>query len=126
MRLKHSQVETTRNTRWLKNGKKCELCGQPVSQTAVVLDHCHKHGWVRGSICRGCNSLLGKVENNAPRYGVRNLTAFLFGAATYLQRNSVFHSGLYHPLHKTEDEKRLARNAKARTVRAKKKAVPSK
>lgn len=126
MRLKHSQVKDVRDQRWLKAGKKCELCGLPLAQADAVLDHCHKHGWVRGSIHRGCNSLLGKLENNAGRYGVKNLIAFAFGAATYLQRNSVFHSGLFHPLHKTEDEKRLARNAKARTTRAvKKKAVSS-
>jgi len=83
-----------------------------------VLDHCHTTGAVRGTLHRGCNALLGKVENNASRFGVKSLPAFLNGAASYLQRHMTNITGLIHPTHKTEDEKRLARNAKARKVRA--------
>lgn len=118
MKLTHSQVKPTRDSRWLANGRKCELCQLSAAQDKVVLDHCHERGWVRGSICRGCNSLLGKVENNYKRYGVQNLSAFLHGAAAYLQRNSTHHTGLIHPLHLTPDEKRLKVNAKARAKRA--------
>lgn len=71
----------------------------------------------------GCNALLGKVENNAPRFGVRNLAAFGAGLANYLHRHLTNVTGLLHPTHKTEDEKRLARNAKARVARASKKVT---
>ncbi len=83
-----------------------------------VLDHCHKTGAVRGTLHRSCNSLLGKVENNVARFGVKNLPAFLHGCAGYLQRHSTNITGMIHPTHKTDEEKRLARNAKARKVRA--------
>jgi hypothetical protein len=73
---------------------------------------------VRGTLHRSCNSLLGKVENNAARFGIKSLPAFLHGCAGYLQRHATNITGLIHPTHKTDDEKRLARNKKAVKVRA--------
>jgi hypothetical protein len=86
-----------------------------------VLDHNHSTGAVRAALHRGCNALLGKVENNAARYGVASVPAFGAGLGPYLQRHQINTTGMLHPTYKTEDEKRLARNAKARTARAKKK-----
>lgn len=31
---------------------RCALCAQP----AVVWDHCHEHGYIRGPLCRACNT----------------------------------------------------------------------
>lgn len=89
-----------------------------------MLDHCHTSGAVRGTLHRSCNALLGKVENNHARFGVSklNLPAFLHGAASYLQKHKTNITGLIHPTHKTEDEKRLLRNKRAKIARAKKKA----
>jgi len=85
-----------------------------------VLDHDHATGAVRGTLHRSCNALLGKVENNHARFGVSvdSLPAFLHGAAAYLQRHKTNITGLLHPTHKTDDEKRIARNKKAVTRRA--------
>lgn len=89
-----------------------------------MLDHCHTTGAVRGTLHRSCNALLGKVENNHARFGVSsvNLPAFLHGAASYLQRHKTNITGMIHPTHKTEDEKRLARNKAAVKRRAAKKS----
>lgn len=76
---------------------------------------------MRGVLHRGCNALLGKVENNHRRYGVHSLGAFCAGVASYLSTHLTNITGLLHPTHKSEDEKRLARNAKARKARATKK-----
>lgn len=62
--------------------------------------------------------MLGKVENNAPRFGVYDLAAFGHGLAQYLQKHATNITGMTHPTHKTEDEKRVARNTKARKTRA--------
>lgn len=105
-----------------QNGK-CALCLLPCTPKDARLDHDHKTGAVRGVLHNGCNALLGKVENNAPRFGVRNLAAFGAGVARYLQAHITNVTGLLHPLHKTPDEKRLARNKKARDTRAANKAV---
>jgi hypothetical protein len=92
------------------------LCKLPLLKP--VLDHDHGTGAVRGVLHNGCNAVLGKIENSYKRYGVRDLAAFLYGAAPYLQAHASNRTGLLHPTHKTEDEKREKRNAKARATRA--------
>lgn len=79
---------------------------------------------MRGTLHRSCNALLGKLENNHARFGVSwdNLPAFLHGAAGYLQKHKTNITGLVHPTHKTEDEKRIKRNADAVKRRATAKA----
>jgi len=76
---------------------------------------------VRAVLHRGCNSLLGKLENNAARYGVRDIGVFTSGVAQYLRNHMVNITGLLHPSHKSPDEKRELRNKRARVSRAKKK-----
>lgn len=102
---------------------KCALCLLPCTEKDARLDHDHSTGAIRGVLHNGCNALLGKVENNAPRFGVRNLAAFGAGLTRYLQSHLTNVTGLLHPLHKTDDEKRELRNKRARVARAKKKAA---
>lgn len=122
-KLKASEVKAIREQKLREQGGRCALCQLPCTVAEAVLDHDHATGAVRGTLHRGCNSLLGKVENNAPRFGVgqSRLAAFCHGTAGYLQRHTTNITGLIHPTHKTDEEKRLARNAKARRARAKKK-----
>lgn len=116
-RLKTTQVAATREALRAAQAGHCAICQQKLSAEEAVLDHDHATGAVRGTLHRGCNALLGKVENNYRRYGVRNLAAFLAGVAQYLQRHETNQTGLLHPSHKTDEEKRLARNAAARKRR---------
>ena len=94
------------------------MCGLPGVAKDPVLDHCHRTGAIRGTLHRSCNSLLGKVENNVARFGVKDLAAFLHGTARYLQIHKTNITGMTHPTHKTDEEKRLARNKQARVKRA--------
>lgn len=87
-----------------------------------VLDHDHGTGAVRATLHRGCNALLGKIENNHKRYGVTNLAAFTNGVAAYLQYHMTNQTGWLHPTHKSPEEKRIKANARARVNRAAKKA----
>lgn len=119
-----TRIKTTEiaNVRWellQKQGMTCGLCKLTCTTLDAVLDHDHSTGAVRASLHRTCNALLGKVENNYKRYGVKNLGAFCAGLAGYLQTHRVNQTGLYHPTHKTEDEKREKRNKTARLRRAK-------
>jgi len=109
----------------VSQGGKCALCGLPGVIKDPVLDHSHTTGAVRGTLHRSCNALLGKLENNHARFGVAEdrLPAFLHGAAAYLQKHKTNITGLIHPTHKTEEEKRIARNTKARKAKAIKKKV---
>lgn len=118
-KLKHSEIAAVRADLYAQQGGRCALCGGLFTESDyAVLDHDHHTGAVRGALHRSCNALLGKVENNAARYGVRQLSAFGQGLGPYLQAHVVNRTGLIHPLHKTEDEKRLARNKAARKRRA--------
>lgn len=119
-RLKTTEVATARRTLLVEQGNICDLCRLPCSETQAVLDHNHSTGAVRATLHRGCNALLGKVENNAARYGVPNVSAFGTGLGPYLQRHLTNKHGLLHPTFKTDDEKRLLRNKRARVARAKK------
>lgn len=123
-RLKTTEVAEVRLAISKKQGGLCALCQQPLGKTAPldpVLDHDHNTGAVRGVLHRGCNSLLGKLENNAGRYGVRNLLAFGTGSSQYLRIHITNITDLLHPSFKTEDEKRLLKNRRARVARKAKK-----
>ena len=120
-RLKHEEVKVVRDQLHEQQGRRCAVCSLPVAPVDAVLDHHHGTGAVRGVLHRGCNSLLGKVENNAGRYGVRDVAAFTSGIAGYLRRHMINVTGLLHPTHKSPDEKRELRNKRARVSRAKKK-----
>lgn len=124
-RLTAGRLKVIRATLAVGQGNRCALCQGAFGASPPfdpVLDHNHKTGAVRGVLHRGCNSLLGHIENNSPRYGVnQNLFAFAHGVAPYLQKHMVNVTGFLHPTYKTEDEKRLLRNKRARLSRAKKK-----
>jgi hypothetical protein len=116
-RLKTTEIATTRAALITQQGGRCGLCKLTIVGTGV-LDHDHTTGAVRAGLHSGCNSLLGKVENNHKRYGVPNLAAFASGVADYLSRHAQNQTGLLHPTHKTDDEKRIRRNTLARKARA--------
>lgn len=103
----------------------CEISFDTIPIRNVCLDHDHIHGHVRAAICRNCNGIEGKIHNLARR-GARGR-----GSIDFLSRIIdywVTHAepgdeAVYHPTHKTEDEKRLERNKKARLQRARAKAL---
>lgn len=107
-----------------------EQCGRcAVCQTALdngyhtVLDHDHQGGFVRGVLCRTCNTAEGKIMSRAVRYlgGRENALRNLRQLVLYLEnaeRDPWRHSQRYHPAHKTQAEKRAAYNAKRRAKRA--------
>lgn len=96
------------------------LKSTPLSE--VCLDHCHVTGNVREALCRNCNGIEGKIFNLARR-AKRDRTPleFLMSLVEYWDKHLNNPSALLHPTHKTADEKRIARNAKARKARAAKK-----
>lgn len=123
MRITNARVAIVRAELLLKQGGRCALCQLPCSAKEAVLDHHHGTGAVRAVLHRGCNSLLGKLENNAARYGVRDIGTFANGVAGYLRTHITNITGLIHPTHKSEEEKRLLRNKRARVTRAKNKGT---
>jgi len=53
------------------------------------LDHNHKTGHIRAVLCRGCNSMEGKVQRSFVRVGLKNqgvdYEQFLIGLAKYIK-----------------------------------------
>ena len=99
------------------------LCQEPVSAAAKkkpCLDHDHTTGYIRDVLCLNCNGVEGKIFNLARRAKAKKTPIeWLHRLVKYYARHETpQHGGLFHPTHKTPEEKRLARNAKARKRRA--------
>ena len=66
-RLKHKYgitLEDYREMRDQQNGC-CAICNQDCkSGKRLAVDHCHDTGVVRGLLCFGCNSAIGKLGDN--------------------------------------------------------------
>ncbi len=57
---------------WITQAGSCGVCGNPLADwqkprsIAIVLDHDHATGLVRGILCQSCNSRLGKAFTHMP------------------------------------------------------------
>jgi len=107
MKLKYSEVKTHREQQLIKQNNCCALCGDVVVDDAV-LDHCHKTGRLRKVLHRGCNSMLGKIENNMPRskMTMNRLEVFAGRLIEYIKTQ---HTDIIHPTYKTKEERKMGR-----------------
>lgn len=110
MKLKYREVAEYRHRQLQDQDYTCALCGDLIIDDAV-LDHCHKTGYVRKVLHRGCNALLGKIENNLARnrLDIERLTVFAERLVDYIQDSR---SEVVHPTYKTQEEKKNARKRK--------------
>lgn len=121
MRLKTSQIAPVRAKLLSAQKYKCPLCqGSMKAGKKPALDHDHATGYIRDVLCLNCNGMEGKIFNLARRgNGAGGEHSFLCALIRYWERHAQpQHGGLFHPTHKTAEEKRLATNAKARKKRA--------
>ena len=125
MKLKNSEIKKVRLELLALQENLCSICKFPCTIDEAVLDHDHKHGHIRAVLHRGCNSLLGKNENNAPRYGLKRnqLIAFLLGASEYLDFHEANQTDMIHPSFFTPLEKAERRKTKAKKLRLKNKKL---
>ena len=106
-----------------RQGGLCPLCKLPIDLTIAreaVCDHDHNTGEIRGVLHRSCNASEGRVANAAGRWGAKSMEyvaiiRWLKNLLDYLEQPG---TGLMYPTHKTAEELRLAKNAKARKARA--------
>lgn len=126
-RIRPKDIMTVRAKRLHEQGYTCALCKCAISPSSAsgCLDHNHITGAIRAVLCRNCNGIEGKIynlANRAKRAGTVPL--FLQAMLTYYNTWKLeTDSTLYHPNHKTGDEKRIARNTTARLRRVKAKAA---
>ena len=59
----------------LKNSTNCGVCEREFTTNRKVIDHCHKHGHIRGILCDPCNTTLGHLEKDEHMLG--NFIAYL-------------------------------------------------
>lgn len=63
-----------------EQGGVCAICGKEPDKARVLdVDHCHDTKTVRGLLCRSCNLVLGKMNDDPD---------LLRRAADYLEENS--------------------------------------
>lgn len=103
----------------------CCLCGKPFIELPdrdACLDHNHVTGACRGVLCRNCNGIEGRIVELATRAsrGQPPVT-WLKRLSEYHQLHKTNQTGFIWPAFKTQEEKRLALNAKARRKYAKNK-----
>ena len=117
MKLKPKDIPTMRAELLAINNGHCALCKEPVRDPC--LDHSHATGLCRDTVCRSCNSALGRIEN-LTRYGVRDAITFARLAADYLEEHLRHPSSMVHPAYRTEDERKaLAKKRRARKAKLK-------
>ena len=98
MKLKRTEIKSYRLLQLQEQEHLCALCEERIVDDAV-LDHDHKTGLIRRVLHRGCNALLGKIENNLPRnrITISRLDALSRNLVTYITGT---HTDLLHPTYK--------------------------
>lgn len=122
-KLTRSQLRPTALKLLKDQGMVCALCSKPIDLSIkgeLVVDHDHDTGLIRGALHRSCNAAEGKVANAAGRWGAKSMSydeimPWLERLLSYLKQEP---TQFIYPTHKTPEEARLARNAKARRTRA--------
>lgn len=124
-RIKTTEVVLVKKAIYDQQKGICPLCKTYMATLSdACLDHNHDTGLIRGVLCRNCNGIEGKIKNlvNRARRGME-FANFLGNVILYWLKHATDQTGLYHPTHKNDEEKRLLRNKRARVARAKKKAL---
>ncbi len=105
MKLRYSEIKPFRDQLLVKQQGCCALCGEIVAGDEV-LDHDHKTGKIRQVLHRGCNSLLGKIENNLARNRVTavRLRHFSANLIKYIEQE---YEDIVHPTYLTKEERKM-------------------
>jgi len=104
MKLKPKDIKPLREQLLVEQQGLCAICHEQIDPLEAVLDHCHKTGYIRAVLHRGCNAFIGPIENNQARNKITpdRLDMIL---SNYLEYVST-HKPLTHPTHLTAEERR--------------------
>lgn len=118
-RISNNEIKHTRQ-RALKVNSVCPLCGTHIEEDDAVLDHDHKTGECRGILHRGCNALLGKIENGRVLNGLTDDVRFETYCRNLMEYIKNAKMGFLHPTHRTDREKKELQKKRARKRAAEK------
>ncbi len=104
MKLKYTEIRDWRIRQLGIQDYTCALCGDCIDPEEAVLDHDHKTGFIRQVLHRGCNSLLGKIENSMPRSRV-NIERLEVIAGRLIEYIKTQHTEVLHPTYKLKEPK---------------------
>lgn len=101
-RLTHRELVTYRNNMRIHQMNRCALCAEEIADQEAVLDHDHHTGRIRSVLHRGCNALLGKIENNLARNRVtpERLKQFANRLCDYIEQER---AEVVHPTFKRKE-----------------------
>lgn len=123
-RLTKPQLAAWRELKIEEQGGVCTLCGLPFTErNPGVGDHDHTTGQLRDVLHRGCNAMLGVIENGRARYLLKEagtLSKFLGNLTSYIHKRRP--DAPYYPTHRTADQKRELANKRRRASRARRAA----
>jgi hypothetical protein len=111
MKLKQSEIRAWRIRQLGIQDYTCALCGDECDPEEAVLDHDHNSGLLRQVLHRGCNSMLGKIENAMPRsrVSVERLETI---AGRLIEYITTQHTEVLHPTHLTKEERAMKKKQK--------------
>lgn len=115
MKLTQSLIPVVRRKMLAEQRNLCLLCKQHVEDKQAVLDHDHVTGHCRGVLHRGCNAMLGHLENNRARHLLTDdekFATWLSNVMDYINMDCS-HQPL-HSTHKNSAEKKAASYEKQR------------
>lgn len=103
LKLKSKDIKPLRERLLIEQRGLCAICHEPVMPDEAVLDHCHKTGYVRAVLHRGCNAFIGHLENNQARNRItpNRLAQILANFFFYINTHRLW----IHPTHRTPEEK---------------------
>jgi len=123
IKIKQKEISKIRDELLIKQNFLCYMCSTDLSNSNtknIHLDHDHETGLIRSVLCARCNRIQGKVEKLYNRYTPKDVKSdtdkrkFYKGLLSYLD---IISTNYIHPIHKTDDEKRILRNKRARKKR---------
>jgi hypothetical protein len=130
VRIKATDLKEVRQALLLEQEWICPLCQRDLHYVKAqqrCVDHDHSAtgptaGAIRGVLCSNCNGNEGRIRNRVLcAKGALTEIEWLHNLLTYWQKHAYSQTGLVHHTHKTQEEKRLLKNKKAREYRARKK-----
>ena len=119
MRIKPKEIKALRASILAEQNGLCAICQEQIDPLEAVLDHCHKTGYIRAVLHRGCNAYIGHMENNMARNLItpNRLAKILANFIHYINT----HRLIIHPTHLTPEERKERAKRRAKLKRKKSK-----